>query len=398
MNRSNRSKQSYLIPNYGEAPFDIIKGQGSYVWDHLGERYLDFASGIAVNTLGHCNPEFISRVSSQMNDLIHCSNLFGIQKQRDLAEKLVHYIAPGKMLFCNSGAEANEALLKLARLHGAKRVGKEGQNFHVICAENAFHGRTFGGMSATPQEKVQNGFAPLLEGFSFAKLNDIGSFRSKITEQTAAIMVETIQGEGGIHPCSTEFLKELRALCDEHQILLILDEVQCGIGRTGNFLAYQKAEIVPDAIGLAKGLGGGYPIGAIWVKEEFSNLFQPGSHGTTFGGSPLASAAALAVLDIMEEQNLVSKVQELSARWLPRLHDLKAEYDFIEDIRGEGLMVGIVCKQNPANFIQQLRNSKLITVPAGGNVIRLLPPLSVTQEQLDWALSTMKQTLSNLQK
>jgi acetylornithine aminotransferase/acetylornithine/N-succinyldiaminopimelate aminotransferase len=391
---SNKEKQSYLLANYATAPFDIIKGEGSFVWDEEGNRYLDFASGIAVNTLGHCNKEFISKVTEQLSTVIHCSNLFGIPQQRDLAEKLVKKIAPGKMLFCNSGAEANEALIKLARLFGKEKSGKEGQQFHIICAENAFHGRTFGGMSATPQEKVQKGFGPLLDGFSFGKMNDIDSFRKLITDKTAAIMIESIQGEGGIHTAKISFLKELRALCDEHSIMLILDEVQCGIGRTGNFLAYQKAGIIPDAIGLAKGLGGGFPIGAIWVKEDISHLFTPGSHGTTFGGSPLACSAALAVLNEMDRLKLMDHVNKVSLPFWENLNALKEDFDFIEDIRGEGLMVGIVCKDSPATLISLLRNSMLLTVPAGGNVIRLLPPLNVTVKQLEMAIETIRRTLT----
>lgn len=391
---SNRSKQSYLISNYATSPFDIVKGEGSFVWDHEGNRYLDFASGIAVNTLGHCHPAFISRVTKQMSELIHCSNLFGIPQQRNLAEKLVKKIGDGRMLFCNSGAEANEALIKLARLHGQKVSGKEGEKFQIICAKNAFHGRTFGGMSATPQEKVQAGFRPLLDGFLFAELNNIQSFRDLVTDKTCAIMVETIQGEGGIHPCDSNFLKDLRVLCDEHEILLILDEVQCGIGRTGKFLAYQDVDILPDAIGLAKGLGGGYPIGAIWAKDTYADLFKPGTHGTTFGGSPLASTAALTILELMDELKITDYVEQVAADWWIQLNKLKDDFDFIEDVRGKGLMVGIVCKADPTQLISFLRNSMLITVPAGGNVIRLLPPLNVTPQQLEMATQTIRKTLT----
>jgi acetylornithine/succinyldiaminopimelate/putrescine aminotransferase len=229
-----------------------------------------------------------------------------IPLQGELARRLVRQAGPGRVFFCNSGAEANEALIKLARLHGRKKAGgEEGRCFKILCAKQAFHGRTFGGMSATPQEKIQGGFRPLVPGFAFGELNRLETFASQIDAGTAAIFVETIQGEGGVNPCTPEFLRGLRQLCDQHDLLLMLDEVQCGVGRTGRFYAYEHAGIAPDAIGMAKGLGGGVPIGAMWVRERFAELFQPGSHGTTFGGTPLACAAALAVLDVIERDGLL---------------------------------------------------------------------------------------------
>jgi acetylornithine aminotransferase/acetylornithine/N-succinyldiaminopimelate aminotransferase len=242
-------------------------------------------------------------MQDQLTQVVHVSNLFRTPNQGELARRLVQIAGPGRLFFCNSGAEANEGLLKLARLHGRKLSGGvEGKRYKVICAKNAFHGRTFGGMSATPQEKIQGGFRPLVPGFEFGELNNLESFRSLVDDQTAAIFVETVQGEGGVHPCTTEFLVGLRKLCDERGLLLMLDEVQCGIGRSGRFFAYQHHGIVPDAIGMAKGLGGGFPIGAIWIRECHAGLFTPGSHGTTFGGTPLGCAAALAVMEIIERE------------------------------------------------------------------------------------------------
>jgi acetylornithine/N-succinyldiaminopimelate aminotransferase len=299
---------AHVLKNYARAALTLVRGRGSLVWDDQGRQFLDFTSGIAVNALGHCHPHWVAAIQRQAGELIHTSNLFRNSNQAELARRLVGYAGPGRVFFCNSGAEANEALLKLARLHGMRKAGgEEGKCYQVICAKQAFHGRTFGGMSATPQEKIQKGFRPMTPGFVFGELNNLASFEALIDESTAAIFVETIQGEGGVNPCTSDFLHGLRRLCDQHNLLLMLDEVQCGIGRTGSFYAFEHVGVRPDAIGMAKGLGGGFPIGAIWVGERAADLFQPGSHGTTFGGTPLACAAALAVLDVLERERLMEK-------------------------------------------------------------------------------------------
>ncbi|MCF7689413.1 MAG: aminotransferase class III-fold pyridoxal phosphate-dependent enzyme, partial [Cephaloticoccus sp.] len=249
---------AHSLRNYNRSPLTLVRGAGIYVWDDEDRRFLDFTSGIAVNTLGHCHPDWVEAVQKQTAQLIHVSNLFRNPQQGELARRLAGYAGPGRVFFCNSGTEANEALIKLARLHGVKKAGgEEGKCLKIICAESAFHGRTYGGMSATPQDKIQKGFRPLVPGFAFGQLNDLASFKALIDDTTAAIFVETIQGEGGIHACTPEFLHGLRQLCDEHDLLLMLDEVQCGAGRTGRFFAFEHAGIVPDAIGMAKGLGGG---------------------------------------------------------------------------------------------------------------------------------------------
>ncbi|MDE3084560.1 MAG: acetylornithine/succinylornithine family transaminase, partial [Verrucomicrobiota bacterium] len=307
---------AFVLKNYARPALTLVRGNGAQVWDDQGNCYLDFTSGIAVNALGHCHPHWIAAVQRQAGELIHVSNLFRNPNQAELARRLVQRAGPGRIFFCNSGAEANETLLKLARLHGVKKAGgQEGKCSKIICAKNAFHGRTFGGMSATPQEKIQKGFRPLVPGFAFGELNNLKSFADLIDEQTTAIFVETIQGESGINSCTTEFLAGLRSLCDKHNLLLLIDEVQCGMGRTGKFFAFEHAGVMPDAIGMAKGLGGGFPIGAMWVRENAAELFQPGSHGTTFGGTPLACAAALAVLDVIEKEKLLENVTHLSPPW-----------------------------------------------------------------------------------
>jgi acetylornithine/N-succinyldiaminopimelate aminotransferase len=393
-NTSRRYKQ-YILTNYSPPPINLERGKGTVVWDDTNKEYLDFTSGVGVNSIGHCNDHWIARMHEQMGKLVHCSNLFGIKTQANLAERLAAKAGPGKLFFCNSGTEANEALIKLARLHGKRLTGEEGKKYKIICAENAFHGRTFGGMSATPKEKVQAGFAPMLNGFKFAKLNDLESFSNLIDEETAAILIETIQGEGGIHVANNDFLKGIRDLCDQNNILLLIDEVQCGIGRTGRFFAYEKANIIPDAIGMAKGLGGGFPIGAIWVFDRHVSLFTPGSHGSTFGGNPLATTAALAVLDVIEESDLLNKVRELSKPWIDGLKNLQSSHpNLITEIRGEGFMMGLGLSVEPAPIIEALRNNGLLTVAATGNTIRLLPPLTVTNDELKKSLEILKLTFS----
>jgi acetylornithine aminotransferase/acetylornithine/N-succinyldiaminopimelate aminotransferase len=354
------------------------------VWDDQGARYLDFTSGIAVSALGHCHPHWVATVQRQAGELVHVSNLFRNPNQGELARRLVGYAGPGRVFFCNSGAEANEALLKLARLHGMKKAGgEEGKIYKVICAKSAFHGRTFGGMSATPQEKIQKGFRPLVPGFAFGELNNLASFEELVDDQTAAIFVETIQGEGGVNPATTEFLLGLRDLCNRRDLLLILDEVQCGVGRTGKFYAFEHAGVRPDAVGMAKGLGGGFPIGAIWVGKTCAELFQPGMHGTTFGGTPLACAAALAVLDVLERDQLMAHVANASVAWIAALQALAAEFPAqLLGVRGRGFMVGLQLASDPAPYVAALREAGLLVPSAGNNVIRLLPPLTATVEEL----------------
>lgn len=386
------SHHKSLAKNYGAPPFNAVRGEGVYLFDGSGKKYLDFGTGIAVTSVGHSHPRWVSAVQEQAATLTHCSNLYGIPGQQKLADRLVAQAGPGRVLFCNSGAEANEALIKLARLHGKNLSGEEGQRFTVVAAENAFHGRTFGGMAATPQEKIQGGFRPMLEGFKFGKLNDIESFDELIDDSVAAVFIESIQGEGGIFPADPKFLQDLRALCTERNALLMLDEVQCGIGRSGHFFAFEASGVHPDAIGMAKGLGAGFPIGAIWIAEPYAELFQPGSHGTTFGGSPLASAAANATLDIIEEEQLIEKVAANSPAWHTVLEKMAEKYPGqIAGIRGAGYMVGLSLKPEGHNLkiAAAARDKGLLIVPAGHNVIRLLPALIATPEQLNEAVEIL---------
>ena len=386
-----------LVKNYGPPTFNAVRGEGVYLYDDSGRQYLDFASGIAVTSVGHSHPKWVAALQAQVATLTHCSNLYGIPQQQQLANRLVAQAGAGRLLFCNSGAESNDALIKLARLHGKNTCGEEGKRFTVVAAQNAFHGRTFGGMAATPQEKIQGGFRPMLEGFKFGELNKIETFDKLVDDSVAAVFIESIQGEGGLFPAEAGFLQELRALCTERNALLMLDEVQCGIGRSGHFFAFEESGVKPDAIGMAKGLGGGFPIGAIWVSEPYAELFQPGSHGTTFGGSPLASAADNATLTTIEEEKLIENVATNSPQWHAELHKLAEKYpELIAGIRGAGYMVGLALKPEGHNLkITATAQAKgLLTVPAACNVTRLLPALIATPQQLSKSVAILDEVFS----
>ena len=385
---------AYVMKNYARPALTLVRGSGCSVWDDQGREYLDFTSGIAVSALGHCHPVWVEAVRRQAGELIHVSNLFRHPLQAELARQLVLRAGPGRAFFCNSGAEANEALIKLARLHGVKKSGEEGRCHKIICAKGAFHGRTFGGMSATPQEKIQKGFRPLVPGFVFGELNNLRSFADLIDDRTCAIFVETIQGESGINPCTDEFLAGLRHLCDRHKLLLLIDEVQCGVGRTGRFFAFEHTGILPDAIGMAKGLGGGFPIGAVWIRENAAEYFQPGSHGTTFGGTPLACAAALAVLHVIDREKLLDKVSANSGPWLKKLEKLAADFpQQLKAVRGRGYLIGLQMAGDPAPYQAALREAGLLAPGAGNNVIRLLPPLIATRVHLDRSVEIIRGVL-----
>ena len=385
---------AYVVTNYARPALTLVRGSGCSVWDDQGREYLDFTSGIAVSALGHCHPVWVEAVRRQAGELIHVSNLFRHPLQAELARQLVLRAGPGRAFFCNSGAEANEALIKLARLHGVKKSGEEGRCHKIICAKGAFHGRTFGGMSATPQEKIQKGFRPLVPGFVFGELNNLRSFADLVDDRTSAIFVETIQGESGINPCTDEFLAGLRHLCDRHKLLLLIDEVQCGVGRTGRFFAFEHTGILPDAIGMAKGLGGGFPIGAVWIRENAAEYVQPGSHGTTFGGTPLACAAALAVLHVIDKEKLLDKVAANSGPWLKKLEKLAADFpQQLKAVRGRGYMIGLQMAGDPAPHQAALREAGLLAPGAGNNVIRLLPPLIATRAHLDRSVEIIRGVL-----
>ncbi|MFM7397375.1 MAG: aspartate aminotransferase family protein [Verrucomicrobiota bacterium] len=387
----------HVVRSYAAPALTLVRGQGSHVWDSAGRRYLDFATGIAVNALGHSHPVWVRRIQEQAARLTHVSNLYRNEGQGALAAALARRCGPGRALFCNSGAEANEALLKLARLHGVRKSGQEGACHGVVVAEKSFHGRTFGGMSATPQEKIQKGFRPLLTGFTAAPLNDLAAWDRAIDARTTAgVLIETIQGEGGVNPASHEFLRGVERICRERNVLFMIDEIQCGVGRTGRFFAYERAGIRPDAIAMAKGLGGGFPIGAIWVAPPHDDLFTAGSHGTTFGGGALASAAALAVLEVIDQEGLLDKVTRQSAPWHESLWGLvRLRPDLVAEVRGEGYMVGVALKCDPVPVCVALREAGLLTAPAGGVAVRLLPPLTASARELEESVEVMTRVIGD---
>ena len=386
---------AYVLKNYARAPVTLVRGSGTTVWDDQGKSYLDFSSGIAVTSIGHCHPRWVAAIQRQATEIVHVSNLFRTPNQGELARRIVGYAGPGRVFFCNSGGEADEALIKLSRLHGVRKSGVEGKCIRVVCARNGFHGRMFGGMSATPKESVQKGFRPLLPGFVFGELNNLESFAGLVDADTTAVLVESIQGDGGINPCTAEFLVGLRRLCDERGLLLMVDEVQCGAGRTGRFFAFEHAGIRPDAIAMAKGLAGGFPIGAVWVGERAADLFQPGMHGSTFGGTPLACAAALAVLDVIEGEGLLAHVTRESTPWIAELGRLAADFPRkVLEIRGRGFLVGVQMASDSAPTLAALREHGLLTAPAGVNVIRLLPPLVATRDELARSVAIFRDVLA----
>ncbi len=408
----------YVVPTYGRFPLLFERGEGCRVWDSMGREFLDFGAGIAVCAVGHAHPAVREAMILQASRLMHTSNLYFIEGQGRLAKRLVECVGvPGKIFFCNSGAEANEGLFKLARRFGSK---KGGEHYEVITFSGSFHGRTLAGMAATGQDKVKTGFGPMLHGFRTVSWGDMQAVRQATTPHTAAVLIEPIQGEGGIHMASPEFLKALREHCDRHGLLLLFDEVQCGLGRTGDWCGWRSlgaGDVVPDGISWAKGIGGGFPLGAFWVRGEgapklegtmLCDMLGPGSHGTTYGGNPLACAVANAVLDVIEREGLLVQAASLGEMAVDALRSF--ESPLVRDVRGVGLMIGIqldesyersvrlVPGKSPAqDFCLRLIEAGLLVVPAGNHVIRLLPPLNVSRMEIESAVSIIRQTLKKIE-
>lgn len=372
---------SSLFQNYARRPVHLVQGKGTLIVDDTGKEYLDFTSGIAVLSLGHAHTAIVEAIQQQSEKLWHTSNLFESPGQEQLAATLVKDTHLAHAFFCNSGAEANEAAIKLARKHTGKHV--------IITFEKSFHGRTFGAMSATGQDKVRNGFGPLLDTFRTVPFNDIEQLESSIDDKVAAIMLEVIQGEGGINQVTPEFAQVIADICKSKGILLIIDEVQTGIGRTGTRYAYEQTVLKPDIMTLAKGLGGGFPIGAMLGTSALHDSFGPGTHGTTFGGNPLAVAVAQTVLDNVFTTKFLDEVNEKSSYFLAKLKEALPEYPVV----GLGLLLGIVCQEEVAPYITQAEEAGLLLVAAGPNVIRLLPPLTVSSEEIDQAVNILSSIL-----
>lgn len=365
-----------LMPVYPRSPVRPVRGEGVYLYGEQGEKYLDFASGIAVNILGHGHPHLTRAIQEQAATLMHVSNLYGSPQGEAYARRLVDATFADTVFFTNSGAEAVECAIKTARRYHHHH-GHPEKNVLITFA-NAFHGRTMATISATNQEKLRDGFAPLLPGFVVIAFDDLEAAREAVTEHTAGFLIEPIQGEGGIRPASPEFMHGLRALCDEHDLMLVLDEVQCGVARTGKLYAYEHYGIAPDILASAKGIGGGFPMGACLATEKAAAGMVIGTHGSTYGGNPLAMAAGQAVLDIVDNEDFLAHVRQMGARLRGALEQMVPNHDHLfEDVRGMGLMLGVKMKTDSRAFVTYLRDQGLLTVAAGDNVMRVLPPLII---------------------
>ncbi|MCA1932069.1 MAG: aspartate aminotransferase family protein [Calditerrivibrio sp.] len=381
-----------VMNTYNRYDITLVKGEGAYLYDDLGNRYIDFASGIAVTNLGHSNPLISDVISKQANTLIHTSNLYRNPIQEETADLISKLSFGGSVFFCNSGAEANEAALKLSRIYGNKKYA--GKKFKVITMNNSFHGRTFATLSATGQEKVKKGFEPTLNFIKHIPYNDINIFKDSIEDETVAVMLEVIQGEGGVVPADESYIHEIRKICTERDILLIFDEVQTGIGRTGKMFGYQHYGVEPDAMTLAKALGNGFPIGAMTAKKDIAEYLSPGTHATTFGGNYLGCAIAKKVLSIISEKSFLDSVNEKSVYLVEKLRNILNGYGII---RGKGLMLGVRLNDNinASDFIKNAHKNRILTVPAGDNTIRIYPPLNIDFDTLDEGIKLLKKSLED---
>ena len=386
---------SHLLPAYARANLAFERGDGAWLIATDGERYLDFASGVAVNALGHAHPHLVKALGEQAQKLWHVSNLFRIPEGERLAERLCAATFADLVFFANSGAEALECAIKTARKYHA--VGGQPERFRIITFEGAFHGRTLATLAAGGQQKYLEGFGPPLEGFDQVPFADLEAVKRKLGPQTAAILIEPIQGEGGVRIASPQILKELRALCDQHGLLLVLDEVQTGIGRTGELFAYQRAGIAPDIMAIAKAIGGGFPLGACLATGEAAKGMTPGTHGSTFGGNPLAMAAGNAVLDVVLAPGFLDRVRRTAILFKQRLAELKDRHPaVIAEVRGEGLLLGLRALTPSAELVDELRAEKLLTAASGENVVRLLPPLIIGQAEIAEAVAMIDRACTRI--
>lgn len=408
--------QTSVVPTYARYDLVFSHGAGSHLYDVTGKRYLDLGGGIAVCSLGHAHPAITEALIEQSRRLVHVSNLYYHEPQGRLAQQIVRHLAPGKVFFANSGGEANEGLYKLAR-----RFGDAEGRFEILTALNSFHGRTLAGIAATGQDKVKQGFGPAVPGFRHIPFNDLAAARAAISPATAAILIEGVQGEGGITPATPEYLLGLRALCDEKKLLLLMDGVQCGQFRTGRFQSYQRilegvqdtaagGTFLPDGISMAKSLGGGFPIGAFWVRAPYADLLGAGSHGTTYGGTPMGCAVALKVLEVIEREHLADNARQLGAWLKAELEQLAAQYPrVIVGVRGLGLMIGIEFapkeqlpalaageKPAAAQVVSRLHEAGLMTIPSGNQVVRLLPALNLSRADAEEGLALIRHVVNGL--
>ena len=385
---------SSLAKNYKRRNLSFRKGKGSFLYTYNGVKFLDFVQGIAVNSLGHTNPVLVKAIKKQSQKLWHVSNSFKIPEGEELAKKLTNKTFADAVIFQNSGAEATEAAIKVARRYFYS-IGKPKKN-RILCIKNSFHGRTIAAINASGSKKMIEGFGPKVGGFDHFKFGNHKELKKKITNKTAAIMIEPIMGEGGIKVIPTWCLKEIRKICNKKKILLILDEVQCGIGRTGRFFSYEYANIKPDIVPIAKGIGGGFPIGAVLMTKKVSKAMVPGTHGSTFGGNPLAMSVGNAVMNEIFKKGFLSKVKINSKYFISELNKIKKKFPkIIKEIRGVGLILGIQLYKDQSKFIESLLKNKLLTIRAAENVIRILPPLNVTKNEINMALKIITKVCSD---
>lgn len=387
---------SPVLPTYARFPFAFERGEGVRVYTETGEEYLDFGAGIAVNALGHAHPRLVEALTEQAQKLWHTSNLYAIPGQEKLARRLVENTFADTVFFCNSGAEAVECAIKMARKYHTS--GGDEARYRIITFEDAFHGRTLATLAAGRQQKHLEGFGPIVDGFDQVAFGDIEALRQAITDETAAVLIEPIQGEGGIKPADPQFLRALRAACDEHGILLIADEIQCGMGRTGKLFAHEWSGITPDIMPIAKAIGGGFPMGACLATETASRGMTAGTHGSTFGGNPLAMAVGNATLDVILEEGFLERVQQASLKLSQKLAMLADEHPtIIAEVRGQGLMLGLKCHVPNTDLVSALGDQRMLAVGAGDNVVRLLPPLIVSDADLDDAVDRISSACRSLE-
>ena len=386
---------SYLAKNYNRKKISFKYGKGSFLYSTDGKKYLDFVQGIAVNSLGHAHPKLVKTINMQSKKLWHVSNAFMIPEGEKLAKKLAKKTFADYIMFQNSGAEATEAAIKVARRYFYS-IGKIKKN-RILCIKNSFHGRTLAAIYASGSKKMTEGFGPKVDGFDHFNFGDHKSLKKKITKNTAAIMIETIMGEGGIKVIPDWCLRGLRKICNQKNILLILDEVQCGIGRSGDFFAFEKSKVKPDIVPIAKGIGGGFPIGAVLMNKKVASVMTGGTHGSTFGGNPLAMSVGNSVMDIISNKKFLNNVKSISKYFLLNLNKIKDQYPgIIKEIRGRGLLIGMQLHVDQANFIKELMKQQLLTIRAAENVVRLLPPLNVKKNEIDQALKIIKKVCSKV--
>lgn len=389
------SEKKFIMGTYKRYPLVVNRAKGKYIWSEEGKKYLDFFSGLSVNNLGHCHPRILKAVKEQLARHLHISNLYYDRLQVELARKLVKLSIPGKVFFSNSGAEANECAIKLARKYGHLQEGKKENRHKIIVFENSFHGRTLATLSATRQKKFQKGFAPLLSGFKQAKFNELSTVERAIDNNTCAIMVEPVQGEGGVRVATGEFLKGLRRICNKFGLLLILDEIQSGMGRTGKIFAYQHYGITPDILTLAKGVGGGLPLGATIAKDRIAKLFAYGNHGSTFGGNPVSVAAGLAAVKLLNGK-LLNNVKVTGSYFIKRLDGLKSKYPKkIKQVRGLGLMVGMELKGEGEKIVKKCFEQGILINCTQERVLRFLPPFIIGNGDIDILVNTLDKILSS---